>query len=439
MKYTDFSRLLAERGNEVQGIHLGLHRITGVISSLGNPHLASPVLHIGGTNGKGSVAAMSDSILRHAGWKSGLYTSPHLVRLGERIRVNGCEIPPRRLAAVAEKVFQAESRLLRCGHIDRPLTYFEVLTACAFCHFASERVDVAVVEVGLGGRLDATNVVQPQVCVITGISYDHQALLGRTLSEIASEKAGIIKPGVPVVSGCRPGPGRKVIREQARALGAPLWELDRDIRLNLSPAKGGRCIMDLQTPRRRYARLRPGLAGLHQARNAALSVAAVEALKQLPAGPRAIRAGLRRVEWPGRMDLYDARRATLLDGAHNPEGARVLKDFLERAGNREVYLVFGVLRDKEVSSLAGTLFPLAKEIHLARVRNSRGMDPDEIASRLPRFRSRIRLHQDALDALRSAWERCPARGLVVVTGSLYLVGELIEAVRAESPPSVRGR
>ncbi len=439
MKYADFSRLLAQRGNEVQGIHLGLHRITAVMAALGNPHLAFPVLHIAGTNGKGSVAAMSDSILRHAGWKTGLYTSPHLVRVEERIRVDGSEIRPRQLCGVAERVCRAESRLVRSGAIDRPLTYFEVLTACAFSHFVLHRVDVAVVEVGLGGRLDATNVVHPRVCVITGVSYDHRDLLGNTLAEIALEKAGILKPGIPVLSGCGTGVGRRVIRRQARVVGAPLWELDRDIRLNISSGKGGFCVADLQTPHRRYARLRLGLAGLHQARNAALSIAAVEFLDCLPVSPQAIRIGLRRTQWPGRMDLYSARRPTLLDGAHNPDGIHALRDFLHGMGSRPIYLVFGVLRDKDVASMAGKLFPVSREIHLARIHNSRGMEPEEIVSRLPRFRSAIHLHQSSLDALKTAWDRCPEEGLVVVAGSLYLVGELIEAVRAESLPPDRGR
>ncbi len=439
MRYADLSRLLAQRGNEVQGIHLGLHRMTAVMAALGNPHLSFPVLHVAGTNGKGSVAAMSASILCHAGWKTGLYTSPHLVRVEERIRVNGSEIRPRQFCVAAERVCQAEGRLLRSGAIDRPLTYFEVLTACAFSHFDSNHVDIAVVEVGLGGRLDATNVVQPRVCVITGVSYDHRDLLGNTLAEIAFEKAGIIKPGIPVLSGCHSRIGRQVIRRQARALGAPLRELDRDIKLSIASVKGTCCVMDLQTPRHRYARLRLGLAGPHQSRNAALSVAAVEILDQLPAGPRAIRAGLRRTMWPGRMDLYNARRRTLLDGAHNTDGVRMLRDFLRSVGSRQIYLVFGVLREKDVASMAGTLFPVAKEIHLARLRNSRGMEPDEIASKLPRFRSLIHLHQTALDALKSAWDRCTPEGLVVVTGSLYLVGELIEVVRAESLPSAQGR
>ncbi len=439
MKYADFLRLLAQRGNEVQGIHLGLHRITSVMAALGNPHLTFPVLHVAGTNGKGSVAAMSESILRHAGWKTGLYTSPHLVRVEERIRVNGSEIRPRQLGEAAERVCQVEGQLLRCGAIDRPMTYFEVLTACAFSHFASSRLDVAVFEAGLGGRLDATNIVQPRVCVITGVSYDHRDILGSTLSEIAFEKAGIIKPGVPVISGCRPGAGRHVVRKQATALGAPLWELDRDIKLEISPGKGGYCVMNLRTPHHRYARLRVGLAGQHQARNAALSVAAVETLGRLTAAPRAIRTGLSRTEWPGRMDIYNARRRTLLDGAHNPDGVHVLRDFLRRLGSRQIYLVFGVLRDKEVASMAGTLFPVSKEIHLTRFCNSRAMDPDEIASRLPRFRPVFHLHQTALSALKRAWDRCPQDGLVVVTGSLYLVGELIEVVRAGSLPPAQGR
>jgi len=206
----------------VEKIHLGLQRISAVMQSLNHPQARYPSLHIAGTNGKGSVAAMSESILRQAGWKCGLYTSPHLLTIGERIRVGGRQISPRRFADVATRIRQCERSLLRNHALDRRLTYFEFVTACAFLHFAEQAIDVAVIEVGLGGRLDATNIVSSRVCVITGVSHDHQDFLGKTLAKIAAEKAGIIKPGVPVISGCQPQEARRVVRRTARSADAPL-------------------------------------------------------------------------------------------------------------------------------------------------------------------------------------------------------------------------
>ena len=433
MKYSEVIDLLARRGNEVQGMHLGLHRMVRVLAALGEPHGSFPALHIAGTNGKGSVAAMSESMLRHAGWKTGLYTSPHLQRVRERIRVNNREIGARRLGAVASRVAAAEDALLKSGQMDRPLTYFEFLTACAFDHFAASAVEIAVIEVGLGGRLDATNVVRPLVCAITGVSYDHGQILGNTIREIASEKAGIIKPGVPVISGCRNRAARITIARAARERGAPLFEVARDFDIEILRRPRGRCVINLVTPSSCYMRLQLGLAGAHQAWNAAVAVGAVEALQGFAIKPSDIRRGLAAAEWPGRMDCYEARRRTLLDGAHNPEGAEILREHLLGQNEREVHLVFGVMGDKDAAGMVSRLFPLATRIHLTPLASPRSMQPSDIASGFPRFLDRMYLHSCARDALRAAWKGCPENGLVVVTGSLYLIGELLETVRRERP------
>ena len=432
MTYSELIDLLARRGNEVQGMHLGLHRMVRVLDALGNPQHAFPALHIAGTNGKGSVAAMSESMLRHAGWKTGLYTSPHLVRVEERIRVGNRAIGARRLGRVAGRVVSAEDMLLRSGRMDRPLTYFEFLTACAFDHFAASAIEIAVVEVGLGGRLDATNVVQPRVCAITGVSYDHQQILGNTIREIAVEKAGIIKPGVPVISGCRRRAARSAIAKAARETGAPLLEIARDFDIEILRQTGGRCTMNLRTPFRRYRQLRIGLAGAHQAWNAAIAVGAVEALQGSSVRQPAIRRGLAAAEWPGRMDLYRARRRTLMDGAHNPEGATILRTYLLDQDEREVHLVFGIMGDKDVAGIGSLLFPLAARVHLTPLASPRSMQPSDLAALFPRARRRMNLHSCAREALRAAWEGCPENGLVVVTGSLYLIGELLETVRKDA-------
>ncbi len=434
MTYRQALELLNERGNEVQGLHLGLHRMTAIMQAFGNPHNMFSSLHIAGTNGKGSVAAMAESILRSTGFKTGLYTSPHLVRIEERIRVDGRPIAPRAFAGTAEAIEKKERDLLRMGKLDRSLTFFEFVTACAFLHFARRRVDAAVVEVGLGGRLDATNVITPHVCIITGISYDHQNILGNTLEQIAREKAGIIKPLVPVISGCRAPEARAVICETARAREALLIEIDRRCRIRIKGHRNGRYALDLEMPAHRYRNLRLALSGAHQARNAALAVAAVEAyIGGQPSG-RVVREGLRKVQWPGRLDEYRAVRRTLLDGAHNPEGAQMLRAFLQVHRHEPTHLVFGALRDKDIGAMGKCLFPLAAAIHLAPLDNSRTAFPDEIAALHPRYRSRMRAYPGARAALRAAWEACPRGGLVVVAGSLYLVGELLPFVRR----SIRG-
>jgi len=432
LNYKQALAFLSARGNEVQAIHLGLHRIRAVMRALGDPHRAPATLHVAGTNGKGSVAAMAESILRQAGLRTGLYTSPHLAEVRERIRISGRKVGPARFASLMTDVGRVEARLLARGALDVPLTFFELVTACAFLAFAEAGVEAAVVEVGLGGRLDATNIVRPRVCAITTISYDHQSLLGDSLAEIAREKAGIVKRAVPVVTSCRARPALRVLRARARALGAPLLEIDRSCRTRLRGERDGRYRFDLETPARAYRGLRPALRGEHQVRNAAVAIAAVERFDAACARPAVVRRGLALAAWPGRIDEYRARRRTLVDGAHNPEAVEALRRYLEHRRVAEIHLVFGAMRDKEIGKMGALLFPLARTIHLAPLAGPRAATATEIAARTPRFADRIRLHTSARAALEAAWRACPRRGMVVVTGSLYLAGALLKVVRNET-------
>ena len=432
MNHRETLEYLTGKGNEVQMMHLGLHRIRAMMEALGNPQWKYPAIHVAGTNGKGSVAAMTESILRHAGLVTGLYTSPHLVRVEERIRVSGRQVSARSFAALATRIRETEAMLLRKRILDRPLTTFEFLTATAFLHFARAKVDIAVFEVGLGGKLDATNIIRPLVSVITGIALDHQNYLGRTLTKIAGEKAGIIKESVPVISGCRAPEPSRVIRRQAKTVGAPLLEAFEDCSIRNMHETRGRFSFDLRTPRRLYKNLRLSLAGEHQTRNATLAVLAVEALKSLPIEIRDIRGGLAHTGWSGRLDEYHSLRRTLLDGAHNPEGAQLLRDFLVKEKEREVHLVFGAVRDKDIQGIGNAIFPIAKSIHLTPLVNTRSSSPVDVAAMHRKYASRMRIHSNMRGALRAAWKECPASGLVVVTGSLYLVGELLPFVQANS-------
>jgi dihydrofolate synthase/folylpolyglutamate synthase len=428
MNHSETLKYLGQKGNEVQMMHLGLHRTRAMMQALDNPQEKYPSIHIAGTNGKGSVAAVSEAILRHAGLVTGLYTSPHLVRIEERIRINGHQISPRSFAALATRIQSVEKALLDSKVLDRPLTTFEFLTCCAFLHFANRRIDIAIIEVGLGGKLDATNVIHPLVSVITGISLDHQNYLGNTLVKIAGEKAGIIKNHVPVVSGCCEPAPRRVICDQARAVEAPLLEICRNSTIRNKRERRGCYSFDLKTPRRKYKYLRLSLAGEHQTRNAALAVMAMEELQSFNIKVRDIRCGLASTKWSGRLDEYQSRRRTLLDGAHNPEGANLLRDFLIRRKETEVHFVFAAMRDKDIRTMGGYLFPLAASVHLAPIANSRCADPNEVALLHKRFLSRMRIHSNMRDALHAAWKECSPSGLVVVTGSLYLVGELLPLV-----------
>ena len=432
MNHSEALKYLVSKGNEVQMMHLGLHRTRAMMEALGNPQERYPSIHIAGTNGKGSVAAMSESILRHAGLVTGLYTSPHLVRVEERIRVNGRQISARRFAALATRIRKTEATLLEKNILDRPLTTFEFLTCAAFLNFAKAKVDIAVFEVGLGGKLDATNIIHPLVSVITGISLDHQNYLGRTLTKIAGEKAGIIKEGVPVISGCNTPAPRRVICRRAKAVRAPILEAFQDCTIQSKRGTHGRFSFDLRTPRRQYRNLRLSLAGEYQIRNATLAVLAIEALKSFPIKVRDIREGLACTAWSGRLDAYQSRRRTLLDGAHNPEGAQLLRDFLILEKEQEVHFVFGVVRDKNIRGIGNAIFPIAASIHLTPLVNTRSAAPAEVAAMHKRYAPRMKIHSNMREALRAAWEECSASGLVVVTGSLYLVGELLPFVRANS-------
>jgi dihydrofolate synthase/folylpolyglutamate synthase len=432
MNHSEAVEYLASKGNEVQMMHLGLHRTRAMMEALGNPQDKYPSIHIAGTNGKGSVAAMSESILRHAGLVTGLYTSPHLVRVEERIRVNGRQVSARRFAALATRIRKTETTLLENKILDRPLTTFEFLTCAAFLNFAKAKVDIAVFEVGLGGKLDSTNIIHPLVSVITGISLDHQNYLGRTLTKIAGEKAGIIKEGVPVISGCNTPAPRRVICRQAKAVRAPILEAFQDCAIRNQREKRGRFSFDLRTPRRQYRNLHLSLAGEYQVRNATLAVLAIEALQSFPIKIQDIRAGLAGTVWSGRLDEYQSRRRTLLDGAHNPEGAQLLRDFLIKEKEKEVHFVFGVVRDKNIREIGSAIFPVATSIHLTPLVNTRSAAPAEVAAMHTRFAPRMKIYSNMREALRAAWKECSASGLVVVTGSLYLVGELLPFVQANA-------
>jgi dihydrofolate synthase/folylpolyglutamate synthase len=395
------------------GMRLGLEPVTGLLHRLGSPQNRFKAVLVGGTNGKGSIAALMASVLTCRGYRVGLYTSPHLVDFSERIRVDGRAISGRDLRSLIGEVR---------GLVQEDVTYFEFTTALAFLHFFRAGVDIAVLEVGLGGRLDATNVVNPEVAVISNISLEHGAYLGRRLTDIAREKGGIIKPGGQVVTAAR----QKVVIETLEAIcrkqKARIFRVGRDIR---AQSRGGRTFSYCGLERN-FPDLHLHLRGRHQIINAACALGAVELLgrRGLYVDDRSIREGLAGCRWEGRLEVLGERPTVIVDGAHNPAGASVLREALEENFSfRRLVLVFGVLADKDYRGMLRRLVPAADHVILTRPREERALLPDVPARWLRKTGRKAEVIEDSGKALERALRLAGEKDLVCITGSLYLVGE----------------
>jgi dihydrofolate synthase/folylpolyglutamate synthase len=420
-------------GLQKHGIKLGLDTMRALLGRVGHPERRVRVLHVGGTNGKGSTAAMAAAVLQASGLRVGLYTSPHLVEFRERIRVNGDMIDEAQVADVIGRLDAAASP-------DLHPTFFEMTTAMALLHFAESAVDVAVLEVGLGGRFDATNVVVPEACAITTIALDHQEYLGRTEEAIAFEKAGIIKPSVPVVIG-RMGPEASgMISRIARQQAAPLWKLGDDFHVEGEGPEH----FTYRGVTRTFQGLQCGLSGRHQLDNAACALALLEAAGErgTRVGEAAVREGLRSVIWEGRLEIIDEFPKVLLDGAHNPAAAgalaRHLQAHLTRYPDSRIILVWGMMRDKDHRGFIEPLRPLVSEIVLTQAGLARSATPRELREALSGWHQLI--HEAPLphDALMVAKSRTMSGDLICVTGSLMLLGDLKAAVRGCGLSPIRG-
>jgi dihydrofolate synthase/folylpolyglutamate synthase len=400
------------------GVKFGLETTEKLCAALAHPERAYPCLLVAGTNGKGSVVAYTDGVLRASRLRVGRYTSPHLVRVHERIVVNGREITEAQLERAVGRVQKAAEALVARGEIPAHPTYFETMTVAAFDHFRAQKVDVAVLEVGMGGRLDSTNVSSPVASAIVTIAKDHEAFLGRTLARIAREKAGVLRRGRPTVVGRLPREALKVVRAAARSRHA-----------SLVPANAGAEVCEaadgvtITTPRGRYVGLRP-LPGEHQRANLLVAIRLLEAAQDegIPVDLSVVREGVARTRWRGRLEWVPGRPPLLLDGAHNPAGAQALAGYLKTLP--PFVLVFGVMADKDVPGVAKALFPLARAVVLTRPNVRRAATPRAIRERAGAWAPRLVLAGDARSALARA--RALARGApVVVAGSLYLVGEVL--------------
>jgi dihydrofolate synthase/folylpolyglutamate synthase len=404
---------------------LKLERMRALLRQLGDPHLHVRSVHITGTKGKGSTAAMLASVLRQAGYRVGLFTSPHLVRVNERIQVNGVPISDAELAARMAEIAAAESHLT-----DRP-SFFEIGTALGFLHFAYRRCEVNVVEVGLGGRFDSTNVIEPVVSVITSVGLDHMAQLGQTLEAIAFQKAGIIKRLVPVVSGVtEPGPV-KVIATVAKEESAPLSILNKDFDFTYHPSQTGRPLSTIRVSRNEYVSLPLGLLGRHQAMNAAIVAETVERLREagLSIPGIAVTAGLTRTVWPARIESISHRPEIIVDTAHNgPSIAALVRTISESVpvSGKKICL-FAVSNDKPFAEMLALLAPAFDELFLTKYGNNpRCVPPERLAEALAKIdpTKRVRIFHTASDALSEARGEVKEDDLICITGSFFLAGEL---------------
>src|SRR5579862_355467 len=416
MTYPDSVRFLYALGNEIKTVKFGLERIAAVLDELGNPHRACRFVHVAGTNGKGSTCALIESALRAARQRTGLYTSPHLVEPTERIQIAGQPVSAEQFTAAFDRVHEAAERLLDRGTIDLHPTYFETVTAMAFVLFQEMQVETVVLEVGLGGRLDATNVVTPELCVITPVDFDHEAWLGKSLQAIAHEKAGILKPGVPAVVASQHPEAQAEIERRVREIGAPLTNVTEAWRVEdlVCDARGSH----FQAVGPHTIHVTCPLAGRHQAANALVAVAALDLLGTPMA---AIEQGIAAARWPGRIEHVAESPEIILDGAHNPAGAAALPAYLDEFyPEPRITLIYGAMRDKAVAEVAGILFPRAYEVIVTAPQQSRAAAPETVRELVDHPRASTA--PDIAAALAQTRATSPDR-VVLITGSLYLVGE----------------
>ena len=434
MNYDSAVRYLLSLGRELAAptqsaaAKFDLENITVLSERLGRPDRAYPSAHIAGTNGKGSTAAFLESILRHAGFRTGLNTSPHLERINERIRVNGDEISDHDFAETLTRIQSLIEELLAAGKLRAHPTYFECVTAMAFEYFSRVHADFGVFEVGLGGRLDATNILTPAISVVTRVDFDHENFLGHSLREIAAEKAGILKPGISVVLAAQQPEAREVILARAEKLGCPVIETPLAYRVDEQAMENG-CVRARITEVASgwSAKLAPQLAGRFQLQNAINAVAAARALSargwRIPES--AMEQGIAAAIWPGRLEKLQSRPDLYVDGAHNPGAARELATFWEENfAGRKIFLLYGALRDKAVDEIAGVLFPRAAEVVFSEPRTSRAISAAQLSEIAAHHAGHSLVIAEAEQALDYLLSKAAPQDAVFVTGSLYLVGQL---------------
>jgi dihydrofolate synthase/folylpolyglutamate synthase len=405
-------------GLEKFGMIFGLTQVKRILKAIGDPHREVQAIHIGGTNGKGSTAAMIASILQKEGYRVGLYTSPHLIRFTERIKVNGKEIDKEEVAALSEWMRER----IAVANIPSPFTFFDFTTAMALYYFNQKMVDLVVLEVGLGGRLDSTNVVDPLLSIITNISKDHEAYLGKSLLKIAKEKAGIIKKRRPLITAATQPHILRLFSKICQEIRSPYFRVGKEFRY--VPAENGD--FHYEGLHRKLWGLHLNLRGSHQIINATTALGALEVLEDLgyPVSIDAMVEGLREVDWPGRLERVASSPSVILDGAHNPGGALVLREYLKKGFEyQHLNLLIGVMKDKDIQSILHLLAPLADHIILTQPNNERAASPAVLKKALGRYGKRAEIIEDLKEAIERGLSITGQEDLFCITGSLYTVGE----------------
>ena len=403
---------------EAEGIKFGLENTLELLHRVGDPHLGFPSIHVAGTNGKGSTCAMLDSVLRAAGVRTGLYTSPHLVDFTERIKVDGEDIGR---GEVEDLAAELRPHILQMQQEGRRLTFFEVTTVMAFLHFQRSGVDMVVAETGMGGRLDSTNVLIPELSVITPIGLEHSRYLGRTIKEIAFEKAGIIKPGRPVVTS-NSGDALEVIESRARELGSEIHVVGSSD-LNVIQERGPAML------EKDGHRFEIGLVGAFQIQNAALVMEALRVLAHPAVDIAAMQKGLKEVRWPARLEKVADSPTIIVDSTHNAPGAESLAKEIPHLGD-DVVMVFGILQDKDAEAMCRTLGPLVRRVVVAEASTDRAMAADRLAKVMGSFNKDVTFEECIADAMATAMEAAGPQGTVLVTGSIYLAGDVLRWLKA---------
>jgi dihydrofolate synthase / folylpolyglutamate synthase len=430
MHFDEAVQYLLGLGHETLTMKLGLRNTQLLLQALDHPERAFPAVQIAGTNGKGSTAIVLDSICRSAGIKTGLYTSPHLLSITERIKIDGLQISRADFARHATAVRSAATTLLANGQLEALPTFFEQVTAIALIAFREAGIELAILETGLGGRLDATSAVNAEVCAITQIALDHEEYLGSTIESITGEKAAIIRRGVSAVIAPQSPRALAVILRRCEEEGVNPLLAEYETVINQTTADG-RFNITLETASDRYVKLWLGLRGRHQIENVAVAIQLAEVLRErgftIPHG--AIVKGVGTASHPGRLEIISDRPAFLLDGAHNPAGAQTLRDYLDEFGPRPMTLVFGAMRDKRIEQIAESLFPIANTLILTRIENPRAAAVETLLPLARRFANgEIVATVSSSEAVATALEKTVNSGLICITGSLYLIGETREQI-----------
>ncbi|MBA4123283.1 MAG: bifunctional folylpolyglutamate synthase/dihydrofolate synthase [Acidobacteria bacterium] len=431
MNFDESLKYLYGLGNEVSAMKLGLENIGKLLTALGNPEKNFLKVQVAGTNGKGSTCAFLDSICVLAGIKTGLYTSPHLISITERIKIGSQEISEKDFAHHATKIKEISEKLLEIGDLEALPTFFEQVTAIAISAFDEAKIDLAILETGLGGRFDATTAMKAEIVAITPIDFDHQNILGNTLAEIAAEKAAIIRKDTRVVLANQREEALEVILKKCDEVGIKTIN-NCKIELNAVDSINGKAIVTFITENEIYPDVNLGLRGRHQIENARLALQLAEVLKNnfnFTLSKSEIVEGLETAEHKGRLEFY---QNILFDGAHNVAGAKALKEYLDEFINQPVTLVFGAMRDKDLSPIAAILFPKAETLILTKPNNERSMETSELLKIVPTAfdQKNVKLAETVAEAITTAKLVTKETELILITGSLYLVGEAQEILKS---------